>query len=65
MNFWKYHEEIKEYFDFKKSVHFQIEKWEERKTFQLEKGKYSNEKKENIPIRKWKIFQIDKGKSSN
>jgi hypothetical protein len=36
---------------------FQIEKREERKTFQLEKGKYSNEKKENIPMRKRKIFQ--------
>ena len=40
-----------------------------RKIFQLEKGKYSNEKKENIPNRKvrkkenipikqWKIFQL-------
>ena len=54
MNFWKYHEEIKEYFDFKKSVQFQIEKWEK---FQLDK--------ENIPMRKRKIFQIDKGKHSN
>jgi hypothetical protein len=35
-----------------------------RRTFQLEKGKYSNEKKGNIPIRKRKIFQIDKGKHS-
>ena len=51
--------------DFNKSVQFQIEKWEERKTFQLEKGKYFNEKKENIPIWKRKIFQIDKGKHSN
>ena len=63
--FFKYHEKIKEYFDFNKTVQFQIEKWEERKTFQLEKRKYSNEKMENIPIGKWKIFQIDKGKNSN
>ena len=34
------------YFDFNKSLQFQIEK-----------GKYSNEEKENIPIRKRKIFQ--------
>ena len=34
-NFWKYHEKIKEYFNFNK----------ERKTFQLEKGKYFNKKK--------------------
>ena len=37
----------------------------ERKTFQVEKGKYSNEKKENIPIRKRKLFQIEKGKYFN
>jgi hypothetical protein len=30
-----------------------------RKTFQLQKGKYSNEKKENIPIRKRKICQLE------
>jgi hypothetical protein len=28
----------------------------------LEKGKYSNYKKENIPITKRKIFQLKKGK---
>ena len=50
---------------FNKSVQFQIEKWEERKTFQLEKGKDFNEKKGNIPIRKRKIFQLQKGKYSN
>ena len=36
--------------------------WEERKTFQLEKGRYSNEKKENISIRERKL---KKGKWSN
>jgi hypothetical protein len=36
-----------------------------RKIFQLEKGKYSNYKKENIPITKRKIFQLQKGKYSN
>ena len=41
-NFRNYHEEIKEYFNFNKSVQFQVEKCEEMKTFQLEKGKYSN-----------------------
>ena len=56
---------IKEYFDFKISVQLQIEKWKERKTFQLEKGKYSNWKKENIPFKKRKIFQLEKGKYSN
>ena len=48
------------YFDFNKSPHRKV-----RRTFQLEKGKYSNVKKENIPIRKRKIFQIDKGKYFN
>ena len=33
-NFQKYHEKI--------TAIFQIEKWEERRTFQLDKGKYSN-----------------------
>ena len=33
-----------------------------RKIFQLEKGKYSIEKKGIIPKRKGKIFQIEKGK---
>ena len=45
----------------------------QRKIFQLEKGKYSNEKKENIPnrkkenipIRKRKIFQLENRKYSN
>ena len=31
--------------------------------FKLEKGKYSNQKKENIPIRKRKIFLQEKGKN--
>ena len=36
---------------------FQLSK--KRKIFQLEKGKYpSNQRKENIPIRIWKIFPI-------
>ena len=30
--------------------------------FQLEKGKYSNWKKENIPIIEWKIFRLGNGK---
>ena len=29
------------------------------------KGKYSNERKKNIPIRKREIFQLEKGKYSN
>ena len=34
--------------------------------FQLEKGKYFKQKKENIPIRKKeKIFQLEKEKYSN
>ena len=45
-------------------MQFQIEKWEERKHFQLEKGKYSTEKKENILIRKRKIFLLEKGNHS-
>ena len=31
---------------------------------QLVKGKYSNQKKKNIPIRKMKIFQLEKEKYS-
>ena len=33
------------------------------KIFQLEQGKYSNQKEENIPKRK--IFQLEKGNHSN
>ena len=36
-----------------------------RKIFQLEKGKYSNQKEINIPNRKRKSFQLEKGKYSN
>ena len=40
---------------------FSNRKWEERKIFELEKGKHSNQKKKNIPIRKRNIFQVEKG----
>ena len=43
------------YFDFNKSLQFHIEKEEE----------HSNQKRENIPIRKRKIFQLEKGNHSN
>jgi hypothetical protein len=33
-----------------------------RKIFPLEKLKYSNSRKEDISIRKWKIFQLGNGK---
>ena len=46
-----------------------FQKYHEKITaiFQIEKreGKYSNQKKENIPNRKRKIFQLEKGKHSN
>ena len=46
-----------------------FQKYHEKITaiFQIEKreGKYSNQKKENILIRKRKIFQLEKGKYSN
>ena len=35
-----------------------------RKIFQLEKGKYSNQKEIKIPNRKRKLFQLEKGKYS-
>ena len=37
--------------------------FEEGKIFKLEKGKYCNQKKDNIQIRKRKIFKLDKGNS--
>ena len=68
----KYHklrnrQKITREFQIEKNNKFQIEKEKiptriilirKRKLFQLEKGKYSNKKKENIPINKRKIFLI-------
>ena len=36
-----------------------------RKSFQLEKGKYFNQKRKNIPAIERKIFQLEKEKYSN
>ena len=36
-----------------------------KKMFQLEKGKYFNQKRKNIPTIERKIFQLEKGKYSN